>query len=45
MADKEKSVPVPHTSGYPNKIASTQTVKVRGTGAAIRGNKCTPKLG
>ena len=40
-----KSVPVPKTAGYPNNIASTQTVKVRGTGAATKGNKCTKKLG
>ena len=40
-----KSVPTPNTAGYPNGIASTQTVKVRGTGAATKGNKCTKKLG
>ena len=40
-----KSVPTPNTAGYPNGIASTQTVKVRGTGAAVKGNKCTKKLG
>ena len=40
-----KSVPVPNTAGYPNGIASTQTVKVRGTGAATKGNKCSKKLG
>ena len=40
-----KSVPTPNTAGYPNGIASTQTVKVRGTGAATKGTKCTKKLG
>jgi hypothetical protein len=40
-----KSVPVPEDNGYPNKISSTQTVKVRGTGAATKGNKSTDKLG
>ena len=40
-----KSVPVPKSSGYPNNIASTQTVKVRGTGAATKATKCSTKLG
>ena len=40
-----KPVPVPNSSGYPNNIASTQTVKVRGTGAQTKGNKCSTKLG
>ena len=35
----------PTTSGYPNNIASTQTVKVRGTGAQTKATKCTTKLG
>ena len=35
----------PNTSGYPNNIASTQTVKVRGTGAATKATKCSTKLG
>jgi hypothetical protein len=34
-----KPVPVPHTGGYPNNVPATQTVKTRGTGAAIKGNK------
>lgn len=42
---KIKSVPVPKCAGYPNNIASTQTVKVRGTGAAVRGTKASTKLG
>jgi hypothetical protein len=31
--------------GYPNKIASTQTLKTRGTGAAVRGTKSSTKMG
>ena len=34
-----KSVAVPKTGGYPNNIASTQTMKTRGTGAATKGTK------
>ena len=33
------------TNGYPNNIASTQTVKTRGTGAATKGNKHSTKMG
>ena len=40
-----KSVPTPKTAGYPNNIASTQTVKVRGTGAQTKATKCSKKLG
>jgi len=36
---------IPKTSGYPNNIASTQTVKVRGTGAQTKATKCSKKLG
>lgn len=43
--NKISSVPVPKSSGYPNNIASTQTVKKRGTGAATKGTKCSTKLG
>jgi len=32
-------------NGYPNNIASTQTVKTRGTGAATKGNKHSTKMG
>ena len=39
-----KPVPVPHTSGYPNNVPNTQTVKTRGTGAATKGNKSSKKL-
>ena len=42
---KAKSVPVPKCNGYPNNIASTQTVKTRGTGAATKGTKSSSKLG
>lgn len=40
-----KEVPVPETSGYPNEKPNTQTVKVRGTGAATKGTKSSSKLG
>ena len=40
-----KSVPTPKTAGYPNNIASTQTVKTRGTGAATKGTKHSTKMG
>ena len=40
-----KAVPIPKSSGYPNNIASTQTVKVRGTGAQTKATKCSKKLG
>jgi len=40
-----KSVPVPKSSGYPNNIASTKTVKIRGTGAQTKATKCSKKLG
>lgn len=32
-------------NGYPNKIANTQTVKTRGTGAATKGTHSSKKLG
>jgi hypothetical protein len=32
-------------NGYPNNMASTQTQKTRGTGAATRGNKHSKKMG
>lgn len=40
-----KSVPTPESSGYPNEKPNTQTVKVRGTGAAVKGTKSSAKLG
>lgn len=42
---KVKSVATPNTAGYPNKIASTQTQKTRGTGAATKGTKHSKKMG
>ena len=47
MADvkKIKDVPVPTCNGYPNKVANTQTVKTRGTGAATKGTNSSKKLG
>lgn len=47
MADvykQPKSVPVPNYSGYPNKIANTQTMKTRGTGAATKGTGFNGKI-
>ena len=35
----------PKTAGYPNNIPSTQTVKVRGTGAQTKATTCSTKLG
>lgn len=32
-------------SGYPNKVANTQTVKIRGTGAATKGTNASKKMG
>ena len=40
-----KVVPTPNSSGYPNNIASTQTVKTRGTGAQTKGTKHSTKMG
>jgi hypothetical protein len=40
-----KEVPVPETAGYPNDIPSTQTEKVRGTGAQTKATKSSSKLG
>ena len=42
---KIKDVPVPNIAGYPNKVANTQTVKTRGTGAATQGTNSSKKLG
>jgi hypothetical protein len=42
---KPKPVPVPNTSGYPNNVPNTQTVKTRGTGAATKGTGSSKKLG
>ena len=45
MDKKPKPVPVPNTAGYPNKVANTQTQKMRGTGAAIKGTGHSKKMG
>lgn len=37
--NQPKPVPVPHTAGYPDPPAKTQTKPMRGTGAAQTGNK------
>ena len=40
-----KPVPVPNTAGYPNNVANTQTQKMRGAGAAIKGTGHSKKMG
>lgn len=40
-----KSVPTPVGNGYPVKIDNKKTVKVRGTGAAVKGTMATSKMG
>ncbi|MFZ9615164.1 MAG: hypothetical protein ACO3AG_00670 [Fluviibacter sp.] len=40
-----KAVPVPNTSGYPNNVANTQTLRIRGTKNTTRGNSCSTKMG
>lgn len=40
-----KSVPTPNCCDYPNKVANTQTVKIRGTGAATKGVRASKKMG
>ena len=32
-------------NGYPAKVSNTQTVKVRGTGAATKATRCSKKMG
>jgi hypothetical protein len=40
-----KEIPiVPNNSGYPNPAPKTQTVKTRGTGAAVKGTNSSAKL-
>lgn len=43
--EQTKPVPVPNVSGYPNKIANTQTMRVRGCGAATKGCGASKKMG
>jgi hypothetical protein len=45
MKNMPTPVPVPNSSGYPNNVASTQTQKTRGAGAATKGNKHSSKVG
>ena len=40
-----KSVPINGNSGYPNNVANTQTLKIRGTGAATQGTNSSKKMG
>ena len=40
-----KKISTPKGNGYPNEKPNTQTVKVRGTGAAVKGTKSSSKLG
>lgn len=43
---KNQKVPiVPNNCGYPNNVPNTQTVKIRGTGAATKGTNSSKKLG
>lgn len=32
-------------NGYPNKVASTQTLRIRGTKLATKGRNCSTKMG
>jgi len=32
-------------NGYPNNVANTQTLKIRGTGAATKGTHSSKKMG
>jgi len=43
MDKKPIKVPVPNTNGYPNNVANTQTMKIRGSGAATKGTNFNPK--
>jgi len=40
-----KSIPEPVCNGYPVKIDNKKTIKVRGTGAAIKGTMASSKMG
>ncbi len=37
--NQPKEYPVPNIAGYPNNSPKTQTKPIRGTGAAIKGDK------
>lgn len=32
-------------TGYPNKVANTQTMRIRGTKLATKGRNCSTKMG
>ena len=38
-----KNLPVKDNNGYPNNIKNTQTMKIRGAGAATKGTGFNPK--
>ena len=40
-----KPVPISPGNGYPNNVANTQTLKMRGTGAATKGTGSSKKMG
>lgn len=40
-----KKIPVPKVAGYPNNVANTQTVRIRGCGAATKGCGASKKMG
>jgi hypothetical protein len=40
-----KNIPCYTCGGYPNEVPNTQTLKTRGTGAAIKGTKSSTKMG
>jgi len=40
-----KMTPVPKVDGYPNKVPNTQTVRIRGCGAATKGCGASKKMG
>jgi hypothetical protein len=37
--------PVPKVAGYPNNVSNTQTVRIRGCGAATKGCGASKKMG
>jgi len=37
-------VPIPEVGGYPAKVANTQTMKTRGTGAATKGTNSSTRM-
>ena len=41
--DMPVNVPVPNNSGYPNNVANTQTMRIRGTKLATKGTGFNPK--